>query len=126
MSGREHYLFEKAFDSLHRDSLWEILRNYGIISKIVQLIGQFYAYFSCTINSEDDTSFLVKSGVRQVFAISSVVFIIAFDWVMRTTLTEVNTGLRWRLCTTLGDTDYDDDLLLSSHMQTIRRKRPES
>jgi hypothetical protein len=86
--------FEKTFDSLHRDSLWEILRNYGIPSKIVQLIKQFYTNFSCTINSEADTSFLVKSGVRQGCAMSSVLFIIAIDWVMRTTLTEGNTGLR--------------------------------
>jgi hypothetical protein len=42
--------FEKAFDSLHRDSLWENLRNYGIPSKVVQLIKQFYTNFSCTIN----------------------------------------------------------------------------
>jgi hypothetical protein len=87
--------FEKAFDSLHRDSLWKILRNYGISSKIVQLIKQFYTNFSCTINSEADTNFLVKSGVRQGCVMSSVLFIIAIDWVMRTTLTEGNnTGLR--------------------------------
>ena len=86
--------FEKAFDSLHRDNLWEMFRNYGIPSKIVQLIKQFYTNFSCTINSEADTSFLVKSGVRQGCAMSSVLFIIAIDWVMRTTLTEGNTGLR--------------------------------
>jgi hypothetical protein len=48
--------FEKAFDSLHRDSLWEILRNYGIPSKIVQLIKQFYANFSCSVNSKVYTS----------------------------------------------------------------------
>ena len=41
------------------------MRNYAIPSKIVQLIKQFYTNFSCTINSEADTSFLVKSGVRQ-------------------------------------------------------------
>ena len=52
--------FEKDFDNLHRDSLWEMLRNYGIPSKIVQLIKQFYANFSCTINPEADTGFLVK------------------------------------------------------------------
>lgn len=46
---------EKTFDSIHRDSLWKILRNYGIQSKIVQLTKQFYTNFSCTINSEADT-----------------------------------------------------------------------
>jgi hypothetical protein len=48
---------------------------------------------------------------------SYILFIIAIDWVMRTTLTEVNTGLRWKLCTTLEDTDYADDLALLSHTE---------
>ena len=59
-------------------------RDYGIPSKIVQLIKQFYTNFSCTINSEADTNFLVKSGVRQGPVMSSVLFIITIDWVMRT------------------------------------------
>ena len=115
--------FEKAFDNLHRDSLWEMLRNYGIPSKIVQLIKQFYANVSCTINSEADTGFLVKSGVRQGCIMSSVLCIIAIDWAMRTILTEGNTGLRWTLCTTLEDTDYADDYYI---LKTICRKRPEN
>ena len=59
------------------------------------------------------------SGVRQVHVcvISSVLFIITIDWVMRTTLTEGDTGLRWTLCTTLEDTDYADDLALLSHTE---------
>lgn len=65
-----------------------VLRNYGIPGKIVHLIKQFYTNFSSTINSEADTSFLVKSGVRQGCVMSSVLFIIAIDWVMRTTPAE--------------------------------------
>ena len=122
--------FEKAFDSLHRDSLWEFFRDYGIPSKIVQFIKQFYTNFSCTINSEADTNFLVKLGVRQGPVMSSVLFIIAIDWVMRTTLTEGNTGLRWTLCTTLENTDYADDIALLSHtenhMQEKTRKLEEN
>ena len=61
---------------------------------------------------------------------SSVLFIIVIDWVMRTTLTKGNTGLRWTLCTTLGDTHYADDLALLSHtedhMQEQTRKVEEN
>ena len=46
---------------------------------------------------EANTSFLVISGVRQECIMSSVLFIIAIDWVMITTLTEGNTGMRWTL-----------------------------
>jgi len=58
---------------------------------------------------------------------SSVLFIIAIDLVMRT---EGNTGLRWTLCTTLEDTVYADDLALLSHtedhMQEKTRKLEEN
>jgi hypothetical protein len=66
-------------------------------TKIVQLIKQFYINLSCTINTEANTSFLVISGVRQECIMSSVLFIITIDWVMITTLTEGNTGMRWTL-----------------------------
>ena len=57
---------------------------------------------------------------------SSVLFIIAINWAMRTILTEGNTGLRWTLYTTLEDTNYADDLALllhtEDHMQEKTRK----
>jgi hypothetical protein len=53
---------------------------------------------------------------------SSVLFIIAIDWVMITTLSEGNTGLK--------DTNYADDLALLSHtedhMQEKTRKLEEN
>jgi hypothetical protein len=100
-----------------------MLKNYGIPSKIVQLIKQFYANFLCTITSEADTGFLVKSGVRQGCIMSSVLFILAVDWAMRTILTEGNTGLRWTLCTTLEDTDYADDLALLLHTEDYMQEK---
>lgn len=36
--------FEKAFDSIHRDSLWKILRHYGITFKIDDLVKAFYLH----------------------------------------------------------------------------------
>ena len=58
---------------------------------------------------------------------SSVLSIIAIDWVMRTTLTEGNIGLRWTLCTTLEATDYADELTLLSHTEDhMQKKNPES
>ena len=43
--------FEKAFDSIHRDSLWRILRAYGIPLCIVQIIKSFYHNFTCSVGS---------------------------------------------------------------------------
>ena len=51
--------FEKAFDSIHRESLLKILRHYEIPTKIVNLIKAFYSYFKCTVGKSTDMSFLV-------------------------------------------------------------------
>ena len=109
--------FEKAFDSIYRESLWKILRNYGIPAKIVQLIQMFYTEFRCSVGDSKDISFHVKSGVRQGCVMSSLLFIIAIDWVMRSSLSEGNTGIRWTLFTHLEDLDYADDLALLSHLE---------
>ena len=34
--------FEKAFDSVHRDSLWLIMRSYGIPSEIISMVKALY------------------------------------------------------------------------------------
>ncbi|XP_063442394.1 uncharacterized protein LOC134722702 [Mytilus trossulus] len=61
---------------------------------------------------------------------SSVLFRIAFGLVMRTTPAESNNGRRWTLCTTLEDTDYDDDLALlfhtKDHMKETTKKLEET
>ena len=41
--------FEKAFDSIHRGSLSNILRSYGIPSKMVRVIAGVYEGFECVV-----------------------------------------------------------------------------
>ena len=38
--------FEKAFDSVHSESLWNIMRSFGIPDKMVRVI---YVGFECTV-----------------------------------------------------------------------------
>ena len=47
--------YEKAFDSIHRDSLWQILRALGIPQPepIVNTIKCFYWYFTCCVGQGD-------------------------------------------------------------------------
>ena len=40
---------EKAFESVHRESLWKILRHYGIPSKIVSIIRMLYVDFKTKV-----------------------------------------------------------------------------
>ena len=57
--------FEKAFDSLDRDSMWEIMRSYGIPEKIINMIKLFYNNYRCCVlhNGTQSTWFNVQSGV---------------------------------------------------------------
>ena len=71
--------------------------------------SQLKAFYSILYS---DMSFLVKSGVRQGCVMSSLLFILAVDWVMRSTLKGENTGIRWTLLSNLEDIDYADDLAL--------------
>lgn len=48
---------------------------------------------------------------------SALLFIIAIDWVTKSTLSSDNTGRRWALFTSLEDLDYADDLALLSHLE---------
>ena len=109
--------FQKAFDSIHRDSLWKIMRGYGIPSCIVNIIKQFYTGFSCTVGTST-TSFLVESGVRQGCVMSALLFNLAIDWVMRKTTEDKARGIRWTLHSTIEDLDFADDLALLSHTHT--------
>ena len=45
--------FKKAFDNVHRESLWKILRTYGIPHKIVVIIRTFYEHFESSVIVEN-------------------------------------------------------------------------
>lgn len=49
----------------------------------------------------------------------SALIITAVDWVMRSTLSEDNTGIRWTIFSNLEDLDYADDLALQSHLGSV-------
>ena len=55
---------EKAFNSIHRDIVWRILRAYGIPLHIVQIIKSFCHNFTCSMGSSS-LNFQVKAGMHQ-------------------------------------------------------------
>lgn len=106
--------FDKAFDSIHRNSLWRIVRSYGIPQHLIDIIKSFYVNFRCKVGNSS-IEFDVKTGVRQGCVMSSTLFIIAIDWVMRNTTSDIPRGIRWGTFTTLEDLDFADDIVLFSH-----------
>ncbi len=48
--------FEKAFDSVHSESLWKIMTSYGIPQKIVKMVQILYKDSECTVLDEGKES----------------------------------------------------------------------
>ena len=110
--------FEKAFDSKHSDSLWEIMRQYGIPSRLINIP---YTDRMCAVLDDGEVTewFKVKTGVKQGCVMSGFLFLLVIDWVMRETTRNNNTGIRWQMMSKLEDLDFADDiaLLSSTHSQ---------
>ena len=110
--------FEKAFDSVHQDSLWKIMKYYGIPAKIINMVKLFYKKSECTVldNGKESAWFQVKTGVKQGCNMSEFLFLLVIDWIMKHSL-QGNTGIRWQMMTKLKDLDFADDLALISSSQ---------
>lgn len=65
----------------------------------------------------------VKTGIRQGFVLSSTLFIIDIDRIMKNITSDIPSGIRWDTITTLEDLDNADDIALFSHShQHIQNK----
>ena len=70
--------------------------------------------FTCRVGNSE-TSFEVKTGVRQGCTMSAMLFNMTIDWVMRRTKEDQSRGIRWTLFSTPEDLDFADDLALIFH-----------
>ena len=58
---------------------------------------------------QSDLRFEVKTGVRQGYVISAILFNTVIDWVLRRTTEDEPRGTRWTLFSTLEDVDFAED-----------------
>ena len=103
--------FEKAFDSLHRETFW----------KIEMLYRDFHWKVICRNQLTD--SFRVQTGVKQGCIFLPFLFVLAIDWLMRQTNEGQNKGIQWTLTTSLEDLVFADDInMLLSRPTDIQDK----
>ena len=109
--------YEKAFDSVDRETIWKLLRHYGVPEKIISLIQYTFQGMSCrnAHAGQLSKSFGVRTGVRQGCPLSPFLFLLVIDWIMKTTTTGKNNGIQWTFWTQLDDLDFTDDLTRLSH-----------
>ena len=111
--------YEKAFDSVERQTLWRLLRHYGVPEKITNIIRRSYEGMTCRIvhSRQLTDAFEVRTGVRQGCLLSPFMFLLAIDWIMKTSTDQKRNGIQWTLWKQLDDLDFADDLALLSHTQ---------
>ena len=118
--------FKKAFDSINRNTLFKILRHYGVPESITNAIKVLYTATksSVLIDGELTEYFDVLTGVLQGDVLAPFLFIIVVDWVLRNSnmdhLGFVTKPRRSRRQPEerLGDLEFADDISLLEHTQT--------
>ena len=116
--------FRKAFDSIHRGKLMEILKAYGVPKEIVKAIEVLYVNTTAQVLSPDGESdfFNIYAGALQGDTFAPYLFIVALDYAMRIAI-QNPTSYGFTLCKSrsrrypavvLTDTDYADDIALLS------------
>jgi hypothetical protein len=112
--------FEKAFDSLDRELLWNLMAHYGIHQKFINIIMNSYSNMQCRVIHESKLteSFDVKTGVKQGCLLSPFLFLLAIDYIMRESTEGKRNGIQWTMWQQLdGDLDFADDITLISSTQ---------
>ena len=120
--------FSKAFDSIHRVKMKEILLAYGIPKETVNAIMTLYMNTKSTVRSPDgDTDFFnITSGVLQGDTLAPYLFVICLDYVLRKAI-DSNKELGFTLAKSrskrnpavkVTDVDYADDLAIISDYLT--------
>ena len=114
--------FTKAFDSIHRGKMKQILLAYGLPEETVATIMILYRNTKVKVGSPDgDTEyFVIVAGVLQGDTLAPYLFIICLDYVLRTSIDNIRengfllTKKRSRKypAKTITDTDYADDIAL--------------
>ena len=117
--------FRKAFDSIHRGKLMDILRAYGVPERVVSAIAATYSETWAKVRTPDgDTQpFQILAGVLQGDTLAPFLFIIALDYALRCAIDGREEELGFTLAKRasrrvparmLTDLDFADDISLLS------------
>ena len=120
--------FTKAFDSIHRGKIEQILLAYGRLKETVAAIMKQYRNTKVKVRSPDgDKDYLnMVASVLQGDTLSSYLFIICLGYVLRTSIDKIRensfklTKKRSRRYPpkTITDADYDDDIAFLANAPT--------
>ena len=85
----------KAFDTINRDALWDVLARYGCPPKFIQIIRLFHVDMTGQVlsNGEQSDPFSISNGVKQGCVLAPVLFNLFFACVMRQAVGNMDKGV---------------------------------
>ena len=114
--------FTKAFDSIHREKMEQILLAFGLLKETVAAIMMLYRNTKVKVRSPDgDTDYFdIVVGVLQEDILAPYLFIICLDYMLRTSIDKIiENGFKLTKersrrypAKTITDADYADDRAL--------------
>ena len=128
--------FKKAFDSVNRARLFEIMQLYGIPDKLIDAVKKLYngSKAVVAVNGKISESFEVTSGVLQGDVLAPFLFILVMDYVLMRS--EEQYGFEYRQASgsrsrriparRINDLDFADDIVLLENCIQIANLQLES
>ncbi|VDP74951.1 unnamed protein product [Schistosoma curassoni] len=100
--------YEKALDSVHKRTLWKLLRHYGVPEKIVSIIRNSYDGLQCKVvhGGQLTDALQIRTGIRQGCLLLSFLSPLVVDWIMKTSTSEGKHGIQWTDQNQLDDLDF--------------------
>lgn len=118
--------FKKAFDSVNREAMFNIMRGYRIPERLVKATKKMYDNSKAvvSINGKNSNSFDITTGVLQGDVLAPFLFILVIDYVMRNC--ESTHGFTYKPGSTtrhpphlINDLDFADDIVLLENLISI-------
>ncbi|XP_068240928.1 uncharacterized protein [Palaemon carinicauda] len=112
--------FKQAYDSVHRLSLWNMLKFFHIPEKLINLLQIYYLNMTCRIKVGGILTepFNIHGGLKQGCALSTLLFNLVLEWIMgNTPPTRLPTPLDNTIIDRLGYADVVD--LCGEHLPSI-------
>ena len=85
----------KAFDTVSREALWDVLARYGCPPKFIQIIRLFHVDMTGQVlsNGEQSDPFSISNGVKQGCVLAPVLFNLFFACVLRQAVGNTDKGV---------------------------------
>ena len=77
--------YAQAYDSVHRDSLWNILRSFMVPEKLIRVLKACYhsTKGQVRVGGQLTDPFDIETGLKQGCPLSCALFNMALEWIMR-------------------------------------------